>query len=80
MTQRDQDDAIAQVGHRTMRPHPHGLAGRIADAHDDGDEALAKALTDAALCEDEGLSGTGHTYGAVVARLRGNRAACLTAL
>jgi hypothetical protein len=36
--------AIAEVGDRPMRPHPGGLAGRITDAHDAGDETLAAAL------------------------------------
>ena len=49
----EQDRAIEQTGHRAMRPHPGGLTGRLADAHDDGDEQLATALTDAALSERE---------------------------
>jgi hypothetical protein len=51
--QLDQDAAIAKLGHKAMKPHPHGLPGRLRDAIADGDEQLAKALTDALLAERE---------------------------
>jgi hypothetical protein len=64
-TQRLQDEAVEQVAHRPLVPHPHGLSGRVADAHDEagaafdlgdidaaiGAEMLADALTDAVLAE-----------------------------
>lgn len=50
----EQDRLIGDGPNRSMKPHPGGLPGRIVDAHDDGDEALAKALTDAWMAEDGG--------------------------
>jgi hypothetical protein len=58
-----QDRAVAGAADRQLPPHPGGLAGRVADAHDPaahavaagdidgaiGAEQLAAALTDAAL-------------------------------
>ena len=70
-TQRAQDAAVdAAAGELT--PHPHGLAGRVADAHDEaeaaklngasldeqiGAEMLASALTDAALFDPQSAQG-----------------------
>jgi hypothetical protein len=48
-----QDAAVEDVAGRDLEPHPNGLAGRVTDAHDAGDEQLAKALTDAELAGED---------------------------
>jgi hypothetical protein len=58
MTERvAQDAAVEAAAGRQVQPEPGGLAGRAARAHDAGDAALAKALTDAALAEPEEARG-----------------------
>jgi hypothetical protein len=63
---RAQDRAVAAAADRQLTPHPGGPAGRVADAHQQatdamaagdidtaiGAEALAAALTDAALAAE----------------------------
>jgi hypothetical protein len=46
-----QEAAVEAAAGRQLTPHPHGLSGRITDAHDAKDEQLAVALTSAELSE-----------------------------
>lgn len=48
-----QDHAVEQAAGHTLTPHPHGLSGRVANAHDAGDEQLAQALTAAEMAAIE---------------------------
>ena len=91
MTQRRQDEAIANAANadRVLTPHPRGLGGRISDeiaaasaAFDAGDvdaeaghSATADALTAAAVAEIEAASGTGRTHRDLIARQRPAQAA-----
>jgi len=51
-TRRAQDAAVAAAGDRHLVPHPHGLSGRVADAHAQGRAALAEGDIDGAIGAD----------------------------
>jgi hypothetical protein len=51
-TRRLQDAAVAAAGDRELEPHPGGLPGRVADAHDEGRAALAEGDLDSAIGSD----------------------------
>jgi hypothetical protein len=49
---RAQDRAVAAAADRQLSPHPGGLAGRVADAQQQAEEAIAAGDIDGAIGAD----------------------------